>query len=91
MTVSTRLKYVAAPAKLCSDDLLLICGRDKLLLSEVLPAPAHNQDIITVVTGGYRPVDMPADYQQALDASAVDGQRRQSVRASGQLAHNVFT
>ena len=60
MAVSTRLKYIAAPAKLCSDDLLLICGRDKLLLSEVLSTPAHNRDMGTMITRGLRPVDMQA-------------------------------
>ena len=57
MALSTRLKNIAAPAKLCSDNLLLICGRDKLLLSEVLPAPAHNRDMVAMVR---RAVDMQA-------------------------------
>ena len=59
MAASTCLKYIAAPAKLCSDDLLLVCGRDELLLSKVLPAPAHTRDMLTMDTRGLRP-DMQA-------------------------------
>ena len=43
--MNTCLKYVTTPAKLCSHDLLVLCRWDKLLLSQVFPAPAHNSDI----------------------------------------------
>lgn len=92
MAISTRLKYIAAPAKLCPDDLLLICGWDKLLLSEVLPTPAHNRDMGTMVTRGLRPVDTKAGLLTSNKywMQPPLSQRRQSVRVSGSLRTVFF-
>jgi len=89
---STRLKYIATPAKLCSDDLLLICGRDKLLLSKVLPAPAHNRNMGEMVTRGLRPVDTKAGLLTSNKywMQPPLSQRRQSVRVSGSLRTVFF-